>query len=299
MKEKGNMWAYSLTEEEVEGTLYAADQLVSVNWAVPLLIRAKPILDRLRIGKDNRELYRENPLKPSEKSFLFEIRFAHSLAIAGVTAEYEHGTGVGNTTVDFKVNLDPPWLVELVSLHESEAFKEACFTSGELHGFLLSTNATDPRKSEEGEILKAQERIGNKLCDEKQKPIKFPKPNGAIHLLMVDARGFLGDGFGDKADWRQIAYGPHGLEDHLIRFWTNPKTGQSAPIRGLFEKNCPILAARVIQERLHVIGFVCERTFEPGEIKEQAFYCCNSALFEDEEKVKTVMSQWPLIRKAG
>jgi hypothetical protein len=129
------MWADSLTEAEVEGTLYAADQLVSVSWAAPLLNRTKPILDRLRIGKDNRELYRENPLKPSEKSFLFEIRFAHSLAMAGVTAEYEHSTGEGNTTVDFKVNLDLPWLVELVSLHESEAFKKASWASGDCrHG---------------------------------------------------------------------------------------------------------------------------------------------------------------------
>jgi hypothetical protein len=98
-QEKGKMWADSLTEAEVEGTLYAADQLVSVNWAVSLLDRTKPILDRLRIGKDNKELYRENPLKPSEMSFLFEIRFAYSLAMEGVTAEYEHRTGVGDTTV--------------------------------------------------------------------------------------------------------------------------------------------------------------------------------------------------------
>lgn len=294
------MWADSLTEAEVQGTLSAADQLVSVNWAAPLLSRTKSILERLHIGKVNKKIYLENPLKPSEKSFLFEIRFAHSLVMAGVTAEYEHSTGEGNTTVDFKVNLDPPWLVELVSLHESEAFKKASWKSGVWQGFKLSSNATDPRESEEGEILKAQERIGSKLlCDKKQRPIKFPEPKGAIHLLMVDARGFLGDGQGDKADWSQIAYGPLGLEDHFIRFWTDPRTGQCAPIRGLFEQNCPLLASRVIQARLHVIGFVCESTFAAGEIKERAFYCCNPALFENnEEKIRIVMSHWPLIRTA-
>jgi hypothetical protein len=293
------MWADSLTEEEVERTLSAADQLISVNWAAPLLNRTKSILDRLRIGKDNRELYRQDPLKPSEMSFLFEIRFAHSLAMAGVTAEYEHRTGVGDTTVDFKVNLDQPWLVELVSLHESEAIKNASWTSGARHGLMLSSDAPDPRESEEGETIKAQERIGNKLlCAKKQRPIKFPEPNGAIHMLMVDARGFLGTGLGDKADWHQIVYGPHGLEDHFIRFWTDPKTGQRAPILGLFEQNCPLRASSVIQERLHVIGFVCERTFEAGEIKKQAFYFCNPALFENEEQVRIVMSHWPLIRKA-
>ncbi len=293
------MWADSLTEAEVEGTLCAAGQLVSVNWAASLLDRTKPILERLRIGKVNREIYRANPLKPSEMSFLFEIRFAYSLAMAGVTAEYEHSTGVGNTTVDFKVNLDPPWLVELVSLHESEAIKKASWTSGAWQGFMLSSDAPDPRESEEGETLKAQERIGSKLlCDKKQRPIKFPNPKGAIHMLMVDARGYLGGGQGHNADWHQIAYGPLGLETHFIRFWTDPKSGQRAPILGLFEQNCPLRASSVIQERLHVIGFVCERTFVAGEIKERSFYCCNPALFENEEKALIVMSHWPLRRTA-
>lgn len=290
------MWADSLTEAEVEGTLNATDQLISVDWAAPLLSRTKPILDRLRIGKANREIYRENPLKPTEKPFLFEIRFAHSLAMTGVTAEYEHSTGVGNTTVDFKVNLNPPWLVELVSLYESEAFKRASWSSGAYYGFRLSSDAADPRESEEGEILKAQERIGSKFwSDKKQAPIKFPEPKRAIHLLMVDARGFLGDGLGDRVDWHHIAYGPYGLEEHFIRFWTDPKTGQRTPILGLFDPNCPLVASRVIQERLHFIGFVCERTFETGEIKERAFYCCNPALFGNKEQVWMVISHWPLI----
>lgn len=290
------MWADSLTEDEVDGTLFAADQLISIKWAAPLLSLTKPILDRLRIGKIDRDTYRKNPFKPSEKSFLFEIRFAYSLTMTGVIAEYEHSPGEGNTTVDFKVNLNPPWLVELVSLHESEAFKKASWTSGAWQGFRLSSNADDPRQSEEGEILKAQERICNKLCDKKQRPIKFPEPNGAIHLLMVDARGFLGEGLGDKADWHHIVYGHHGLEDHLIRFWTDPKTGQSTPIRGLLEKDCPLIASRIIQERLHIIGFICEHTFVAGEIKERAFYCCNPALLKSEEMVQTVLSHWPLIR---
>ena len=93
-----------------------------------------------------------------------------------------------------------------------------------------------------------------------------------------------------------IVYGHHGLEDHLIRFWTDPKTGQSTPIRGLLEKDCPLIASRIIQERLHIIGFICEHTFVAGEIKERAFYCCNPALLKSEEMVQTVLSHWPLIR---
>src|ERR1017187_511529 len=145
------MWADSLTTEEVEGTLSAADQMNAVTWAAPLLSRTKPLLDRLRIGITDKAAYQANPLQPSDMSFLFEIRFARSLALAALTAEYEHGAGVGDTTVDFRVTFDTPWLVELVSLHESEAFKQATWTSGAVYGYALQTNADDPRRSEEGE----------------------------------------------------------------------------------------------------------------------------------------------------
>jgi hypothetical protein len=109
------MWADSLTAEEVDATLNAADQLSTIGWAAPLLRQTKPIPDRLRAGTIDIDAYRAGPLRPSEMSFLFEIRFAGSLASAEVSAEYEYGAGVGNTTIDFRVNLDPPWLVELAS----------------------------------------------------------------------------------------------------------------------------------------------------------------------------------------
>jgi hypothetical protein len=292
------MWADTLTTEEVDVTLEAARLLSAVPWAAPLLDGTKPILDRLRAGVTDRETYRKNPLRPAEMSFLFEIRFARSLAMVGLDAAYEHGAGVGNSSVDFRVDLDPPWLVELVSLHESDGFKAAAWRSGAWQGFALHTGADDARQSEEGETLKAQERIGAKVFDRKQGPIKFPAPGAAINMVMVDARGFLGDGGGDQADWHQIAYGPHGLEDHFVKQWTNPTTGVRAPIKGLFEPGCPLLAAGTAQARLHIIGFVCERSFAPDEIKEKSFYCCNPALFENEEAARTAMARWPLRRTA-
>jgi hypothetical protein len=77
------MWADTLTTEEVDATLEAAHLLGTVPWAVPLLDGTKPILDRLRAGVTDRDTYRKNPLRPSEMSFLFEIRFARSLARHG------------------------------------------------------------------------------------------------------------------------------------------------------------------------------------------------------------------------
>jgi hypothetical protein len=242
----------------------------------------------------DREAYRANPLQPSDISYLFEIRYARALAEAGLSARYEHSAGVGNTTVDFRVDIDPPWLIELVSLHESEAFKAASWKSGAFAGFILSTDADDPRRSEEGETLKAQERIGAKAFDGHQGPIKFPEPEGSMHMIMVDARGFLGDGRGDEADWWQIAFGPNGLDRHMVKYWTNPKTGERAPIMGLFQPGCPLQAAPTLQARVHFIGFVCERTFLPGEIKQQVYYVCNPGFFADEEAARSAMTRWPL-----
>jgi hypothetical protein len=115
-------------------------------------------------------------------------------------------------------------------------------------------------------------------------------------MVMVDASGFGGDAHGDNFDWHQIAYGRQGLADQFVHYWTDPKTGGRAPIAGLFEENCPPEAARVVQARLHYIGFVCERAFTPQEIKEKAFYCCNPRLFADEETARATLSHWPLRR---
>ena len=293
------MWADSLSTAEVQATLNAADHLSGVRWAASLLSLTVPLLDRLRIGLTDRDAYRERPLQPSEMSFLFEVRFAYALAEAGLTASYEHSAGVGNSTVDFRVDLDPSWLVELVSLHESEGFKAAAWTSDERQGYVLRTNADDPRQSEEGETLKAQERIGAKVFDRKHGPIKFPVPTGSIHMLMVDARGFGGSGRGGKADWHQIAYGRHGLKDHLVKNWRNPKTGVLAPIMGLFEEGCPLQAASTMQARIHLIGFICERVFTSCEINDRTFLFCNPRLFENEEAALATLSHWPLRRRSG
>jgi hypothetical protein len=287
------MWADTLTSNEVEATLKAADELANISWAFSLLDRTRPILNRLREGFADKDALLAHRPQPSEMSFLFEIRFARALADAGLVCSYEYNAGVGNSTVDFYVDLNPPWLIELVSLHESDAFKAAAWVSGENQGYLLSTISDDPRQSIEGETLKAQERIGEKVFDGKR-AIKFPEPNGFIHLVIVDARGFGGAGYGDCADWYQIAYGPQGLRHELVKHWTNPKNSATAPISGLFEDECPIRAARTLQDRLHFVGFICERNYAVTEIRESTLYCCNSRLFESKDAARMALSRWPL-----
>lgn len=58
-------------------------------------------------------------------SLMFEVRFAQELQLAGVTAEYEFRVGVGDSTVEFRLNTTPTWLIELVSVRTSDAARRA------------------------------------------------------------------------------------------------------------------------------------------------------------------------------
>ena len=80
------MWTDTLKLEEVQGTLSAAKALAATAWASPVLTRAQSCLERLRLGLDDIEAYRTNPLTAAEHSLLFEIRFAAALTRAGATA---------------------------------------------------------------------------------------------------------------------------------------------------------------------------------------------------------------------
>jgi hypothetical protein len=179
-------------------------------------------------------------------------------------------------------------------LGESKAFKEASWSEGHFQGYRLYTGADDPTQSTEGEILKAQERIAAKVFDRKRGPIKFPELDSSIHMVMVDARGFGGDGHGQEDDCRQISHGPQGLNPSWAGCWTDPNTGVRSPIRGLFERECPLSAASILRNRVHVLGFLCERTFAAREIGDCALYLCNPWLVENEAKAHAIMRRWPL-----
>jgi hypothetical protein len=73
--------------DEYDFTTEAMDALQSVPWAAPLLRAAQ-----------TRDL-----LKAEDKPLMFEVRFAFELHRAGMIAEYEYPTGVGGSSVDFRV----------------------------------------------------------------------------------------------------------------------------------------------------------------------------------------------------
>ncbi len=196
------------------------------------------------------------------------------------------------------MNLDPPWLIELVSLRESKAVKDATSVHGGFSVLNLSTDAEDSKQSEEHEMLTVQGKIAAKAWDrDKNDYVKFPCPYGAIHMIMVDAREFLGtDGpCGDAADWRQIAVGPDGLSATVIHRWTDPQSGVDSPIRGLFEPSCPRPEANAVRERVHVVGFVCEENYTPNEIGKKTVLCCNPALVGEGSAILDAIRRWPLL----
>jgi hypothetical protein len=259
------MWADILTGNEAEFTLEAIRILSSAPWASSLLSRLEQ-----QGGVSSRNI----PL-------LFEARVAYALNRLGITVSYEYKTGSGQKSADFRLQSKPQWLIEAVSLGESDAIKAATKRSGDLFSLYLSSRADDRTQSEEGELIKAMERIAEKGC-------KFPEPaSSAFHVILADVRGYLGGG-GDHDDYREMAYGTGAASPEHSHWWGDQ------PIRGLFDPKNPTRTARLIQERVHFIGFIAERRYHEGEIQNSGFYVWNPRLFTTQEIAERAFATYPL-----
>jgi hypothetical protein len=139
----------------------------------------------------------------------FELRFGHALHNAGVAVEYEV-PGEGGSTLDFGfTSKGQPWKVEMMRLQETQAAKAATTSEVDKDGVqwtkqILTSDNKDKRQSGEGEMLKAVERICQK-CELGGKPYKFPKPDKALHAILVDLRTFKNGG--DSHDRLHIGLG--------------------------------------------------------------------------------------------
>ena len=172
----------------------------------------------------------------------------------------------------------------------------------EWHSFQMSTSDSDPRQRPEGELIRVQERSA-KRCERRiDLPQNSLSPNGAMHLIVVDMRGYL-DGGGHKNAYRQIAY---GAQDAIVNrewvgeFWQGP-SGKREPIKGLFEASNTRPAAQLIQERIHFLGFINERQYREGEIRNIdpniMHYFANPYLFSTEAKEEEAFASYPLRAK--
>jgi hypothetical protein len=274
------MWSDILIAKEAEFTQRAVEALSGVIWAQPLLNR----------------FHRAGGLKTENMPLMFEIRFAFELHRAGVAAVYEYPAGVGDSTVEFYVQTSSDWLIELVSIRASDALKRATRQIGPFFERRLSTDARDRAQSEEAEMITVEQKIGEKVFANGS-PTKFPIPQGAIHLIVTDVRGYLGEG-GDTYDYRQMAYGADSIpadQSRMIHYWEQT-LGEREPIKGLFEKENPLKAARYIQERIHFLGFVRERDYREGEIREIGYYLPNPNLFSSNEEAQVLYKDYPLTK---
>ena len=267
------MWSDTLSVEEATYAKSAICALKRVRWAATLL----------------RELDRDGGISAKAIPKLFEARIAYALHQCKVEVEYQ-SMGAGAKLVDFYVHGDPSWLIEAVSLRESAAIKRATrdqelflpeggsrVNVSYLH---LSSDAADEKCSEEGELLKAMERIALKAR-------QFPDLSSMrFHVILTDMRGFLGHG-GDRGDYRVIAYGSQDVQGDDTPLWRNQ------PILGLFDPRNNRDDARFVRQRVHFLGFVREQQYCEGEIQTEGYYLVNPALLLDDQARKTFRS-YPL-----
>jgi hypothetical protein len=242
---------------------------------------AKPLVDDINAA---------GGLTGENKAKLFELRFGYGLHEAGIQPRYET-PGEGQSTLDFSFSSGGrDFLIEMTRLEETDAVRAATsakeFEDGAVMvSRLLSTNAEDTRQSEEGETLKAVERICQKF-EKDGKPHKFPPPGTATHVLLVDMRTFLNGG--DGWDRAHIGLGGEHVPTEFRRYWNG------SLISGVFSPHTKLKGAAEARERLHFIGFVNEKSYGKGAIGSAIEFVANPLLFKTADEARAALSGWPL-----
>ena len=215
------------------------------------------------------------------RPLLFEARVCYELFRKNVVPQYEHSAGVGNSTIDLLIPGPNNWLIEIVAMDESAALEQATSkqelfdadgtSTGSIARFLeLTGDAKDQRLTEAGEMIQLQQKLYEKIWKNGQ-PHKFPeiKPS-FLQAIWIDARGF-GGGHGPDADQRmQIVYGPNQVKNQqFVQFFAGKE------VAGIFDEMNLRAAAKLMRERIHMIGFCCEKDFMPGGIQQSTVWYPN------------------------
>ena len=254
-------WTDILTTDEYMFSQEVSKELKEVTWTKDILNNTK-IKNALEIDVHS-DLYDIREAKAA----LFELRFAFAIHNAGLTAQYEYKTGQDGSSIDFFVH-DPStqrkWLFELTSLSISNAVKENTFQNGHFTTY-LSNSYHDKNSPEVRDIIKAQNAIFSKICDEAGNLIKFPEPSpNCYNIIVVDMRSFNA-GISDFNDYKLIAYGNKEVNEHYWQYWVD-QNDQKSGIKGVFDKDHPDLRSKCLQERIHVIVFIKEKRYFAGEM---------------------------------
>lgn len=230
-------------------------------------------------------------LKGTNKARFFELRFGYALHSAGIIPLYEV-SGEAESTLDFGfTSCGQSWAVEVMRLTETQAAKKATTTRVDRDGIQwtsrhLSSDARDKRQSIEGETIKAVERICQK-CEMNGRPHKFSVPANAWHTILVDFRTFLKGG--DEFDRIHVGLGGEYVPDARLRMYWEGRL-----ISGVFGKRTQLRGAVETRERVHFIGFVCERAYKAGEFAGVTQFIANPHLFKGSAAVHDAVATWPL-----
>jgi hypothetical protein len=269
-----NFWDI-LTTDEAEFSQAIMRDLGEVAWAQPLLA----------------DIAATGGLTRANKAKLFELRFGYALHQAGITPAYEIA-GEGDSTLDFGFTAsDQTWRTELMRLEETEAVRGATRTSPDESGTIwssqiLNSNAQDRRQSEEGETLKAVQRICQKL-ERDGRPHKFQPPDGTYHAILIDTRNFLHGG--DEHDCVHVALGGEFVAHPMCRrYW------EGNLISGVFSPQTQVRGAALARERVHFLGFINEGTYAPGALASATRFVANPNLFATAEEARRALLTWPL-----
>ncbi len=259
------MWTDTLKRTEAEYNHEAFKALQGEQWAAPLL----------------RKIEQNGGILSAPMPLLLEIRIACAFQQNGIRPQYEFSAGSGTKSVDFHVHGSPEWLIEVVSLTESDSVKDATEDNGLFTSVVLSSLSDDPRHSEEGEILRAMEHIADKAE-------KFPEPSpGIFHAILTDTRGYA-IGMADRGDYREIAYGTSAVPEEQAHYWNG------RPILGLFDRANARNSARLVQERVHYLGFLNEKEYCTAEIEKIGYYLPNPNFFASNRDASAQFASFPL-----
>lgn len=183
------------------------------------------------------------------------------------------------TTVTFKIKDDrtdiiKEWLIDIV--HYNSPLKNI-YDSYDTNNSVGITS-----------IIKAQRVILNSAY-------KFPRiqdlPPNHYNAIVIDMRGF----YADKSDfgaYKNILYGSHNLPEAYQRWWKD-KNNQRNLIVGILDSKYRDFDSRAIdlQEKVHAICFMHEKTFAEGEMNSKDA----TILYANPESDTTHMREiWPL-----
>jgi len=284
---KKGMFSDPLTIPEVMSGKRIYDELKKIVWAKKLLNDNK-VKTAISCKPNSRR-------KVSElfaiKSALFELRFAGLIHSLNLTAEYEYKTGVGGSSVDFKIEKNKKqWLIELTSLKESIEVKKNTRVKGNQFCY-LSISKNNENSPEVFDLIKVQNAIINKTINNDGKPIKFDKHKRNVYnIILIDMRAFNA-GAADYFDCFNIVNGSELLLNpkygFYVRYWIDEK-GQSSLIKGLFDKAYPDKNAKNVRNRIHAIGFVLEKDFSDNEMNKKIMFFPNPKFFKSMEDFKKI-----------